>query len=44
MRTRALLVVNAGSSSAVTLVVEPTNKAWGAARAAVRVLRGNRGA
>ncbi|KWH15513.1 acetate kinase [Burkholderia territorii] len=30
------------ASSAVTVVVEPTNEAWVAARAAVRVLRGNR--
>ncbi|WP_175909019.1 acetate/propionate family kinase [Burkholderia sp. BCC1640] len=29
------------ASSAVTVVVEPTNEAWVAARAAVRVLRGN---
>ncbi|PFH21045.1 acetate/propionate family kinase [Burkholderia sp. JKS000303] len=29
-------------SSAVTVVVEPTNEAWVAARAAVRVLRGDR--
>ncbi|RQR34180.1 MULTISPECIES: acetate/propionate family kinase [unclassified Burkholderia] len=29
-------------SSAVTVVVEPTNEAWVAARAAARVLRGNR--
>lgn len=32
------------SSSAVTVVVEPANEAWIAARAAVRVLRGNRDA
>ncbi len=32
------------ASSAVTVVVEPTNEAWAAARAAVRVLRGNRDA
>ncbi|WP_322025535.1 acetate/propionate family kinase [Burkholderia sp. BCC1977] len=31
-------------SSAVTVVVEPTNEAWIAARAAVRVLHGNRDA
>ncbi|MGU7839775.1 acetate/propionate family kinase [Burkholderia sp. AW33-5] len=30
------------ASSAVAVVVEPTNEAWVAARAAVRVLRGNR--
>ncbi|KVL04950.1 acetate kinase [Burkholderia territorii] len=34
--------VVSGASSAVTVVVEPTNEAWVAARAAVRVLRGNR--
>ena len=34
--------VVSSSSSAVTVVVEPTNEAWIAARAAVRVLRGNR--
>ncbi|WP_176049756.1 acetate/propionate family kinase [Burkholderia sp. BCC1644] len=33
--------VVSSSSSAVTVVVEPTNEAWIAARAAVRVLRGN---
>ncbi|RQS58829.1 acetate/propionate family kinase [Burkholderia sp. Bp8986] len=32
------------ASSAVTVVVEPTNEAWVAARAAVRVLRANRDA
>lgn len=34
--------VVSSASSAVTVVVEPTNEAWVAARAAVRVLRGNR--
>ncbi|MFL6668998.1 MAG: acetate kinase, partial [Burkholderia ambifaria] len=34
--------VVSSASSAVTVVVEPTNEAWIAARAAVRVLRGNR--
>ncbi|AOI75899.1 hypothetical protein WS54_06195 [Burkholderia sp. NRF60-BP8] len=32
------------ASSAVTVVVEPSNDAWIAARAAMRVLRGNRDA
>ncbi|MCA8325106.1 acetate/propionate family kinase [Burkholderia cepacia] len=36
--------VVSSASSAVTVVVEPTNEAWIAARAAVRVLRGNRAA
>ena len=36
--------VVSSASSAVTVVVEPTNEAWVAARAAVRVLRGNRDA
>ncbi|VWD14831.1 putative acetate kinase [Burkholderia lata] len=36
--------VLSSSSSAVTVVVAPTNEAWIAARAAVRVLRGNRDA
>ncbi len=36
--------VVSSASSAVTVVVEPTNEAWIAARAAVRVLRGNRDA
>ncbi|VWB39594.1 putative acetate kinase [Burkholderia lata] len=36
--------VLSSSSSAVTVVVEPTNEAWIAARAAVRVLCGNRDA
>lgn len=36
--------VVSAASSAVTVVVEPTNEAWIAARAAVRVLRGNRAA
>lgn len=34
--------VVSAASSAVTVVVEPTNEAWVAARAAVRVLRGSR--
>ncbi|AOJ76450.1 acetate/propionate family kinase [Burkholderia ubonensis] len=34
--------VVSAAASAVTVVVEPTNEAWVAARAAVRVLRGNR--
>ncbi|MBY4866518.1 acetate/propionate family kinase [Burkholderia sp. Bp9017] len=34
--------VVSSASSAVTVVVEPANEAWVAARAAVRVLRGNR--
>ncbi|UEP25076.1 acetate/propionate family kinase [Burkholderia ambifaria] len=34
--------VVSSASSAVTVVVEPTNEAWVAARAAVRVLRGDR--
>jgi len=34
--------VVSSASSAVTVVVEPTNEAWIAARSAVRVLRGNR--
>ncbi|MGU7812179.1 acetate/propionate family kinase [Burkholderia sp. AW49-1] len=34
--------VVSSASSAVAVVVEPTNEAWVAARAAVRVLRGNR--
>ncbi|MCA8283460.1 acetate/propionate family kinase [Burkholderia cepacia] len=36
--------VVSSASSAVTVVVESTNEAWIAARAAVRVLRGNRAA
>ncbi|KVF59307.1 acetate/propionate family kinase [Burkholderia cepacia] len=36
--------VVSSASSAVTVVVEPANEAWIAARAAVRVLRGNRAA
>ncbi|MDN7875022.1 acetate/propionate family kinase [Burkholderia aenigmatica] len=36
--------VVSSASSAVTVVVEPTNEAWIAARAAVRVLRANRDA
>ncbi|KVH40443.1 acetate/propionate family kinase [Burkholderia cepacia] len=36
--------VVSSASSAVTVVVEPTNEAWIAARAAVRVLRGDRAA
>lgn len=36
--------VVSSAASAVTVVVEPTNEAWIAARAAVRVLRGNRDA
>ncbi len=36
--------VVSSASSAVTVVVEPANEAWAAARAAVRVLRGNRDA
>uniref|UniRef100_UPI003BEEFD83 acetate/propionate family kinase n=1 Tax=Burkholderia arboris TaxID=488730 RepID=UPI003BEEFD83 len=36
--------VVSSASSAVTVVVEPTNEAWIAARAAVRVLRGDRDA
>ncbi|EGD03051.1 acetate kinase [Burkholderia sp. TJI49] len=36
--------VVSSTSSAVTVVVEPTNEAWVAARAAVRVLRDNRDA
>ncbi|WP_274521920.1 hypothetical protein [Burkholderia pyrrocinia] len=44
MHTLARLVAGAGSSSAVIVVVEPTDETWIAARAAVRVLRGNRDA
>lgn len=40
MRTLARRVVDAGSSSAVIVVVEPTDETWIAAR----VLRGNRDA
>ncbi|MFJ1214759.1 hypothetical protein [Burkholderia pyrrocinia] len=40
MRTLARLVVDAGSSSAVIVMVEPIVETW----IAVRVLRGNRDA